>query len=130
MKKNVKIKKNQNLSQAKIKFEKGDLFSDKCPSRDILKHVTSKWALLIFLALSDGEIKRFSELRRKISGISEKMLGQTLKSLEEDGFVKRVAYEVVPPYVEYSLTKVGIELSTRVINLTDWIEENIVKLMK
>ncbi|RCX08357.1 winged helix-turn-helix transcriptional regulator [Marinomonas foliarum] len=106
-------------------FEKGDVFSDKCPSRDILKHVTSRWGVLVLFALKDGETQRFSELRRKIAGVSEKMLAQTLQALEQDGFVLRTSFPVVPPHVEYSLTELGLEVADRVANLADWIEDNI-----
>lgn len=114
----------------KVMFERGDLFSDKCPSRQILKHVTSQWGVLILVALSEGEKKRFSELRRQISGVSEKMLSQNLKQLESDGFIIRISYDVVPPCVEYSLSELGLEVAERVIYLTDWIEENLLKIME
>ena len=106
-------------------FEKGDVFSDKCPSRDILKHVTSRWGVLVLFALKDGRTHRFSELRRKIAGVSEKMLAQTLQALEQDGFVLRTSFPVVPPHVEYSLTELGLEVADRVASLADWIEDNI-----
>ncbi|NVK73851.1 MAG: winged helix-turn-helix transcriptional regulator [Oceanospirillaceae bacterium] len=110
-------------------FDKGDVFSDKCPSRDILKHVTSRWGVLVLFALKDGQTHRFSELRRKIAGVSEKMLAQTLQSLELDGFVLRTSYPVVPPHVEYSLTALGVEVSARVASLADWIEDNIADIL-
>lgn len=110
-------------------FDRGDVFSDKCPSRDILKHVTSRWGVLVLFALKDGETQRFSELRRKIVGVSEKMLAQTLQALELDGFVSRISYPVVPPHVEYSLTELGVEVATRVANLADWIEDNIADIL-
>ncbi len=110
-------------------FERGDVFSDKCPSRDILKHVTSRWGVLVLFALKDGETHRFSELRRKISGVSEKMLAQTLQALELDGFVLRTSYPVVPPHVEYSLTTLGLEVAVRVANLADWIEDNLTDIL-
>lgn len=110
-------------------FEKGDVFSDKCPSRDILKHVTSRWGVLVLFALKDGETQRFSELRRKILGVSEKMLAQTLQALETDGFVLRTSYPVVPPHVEYSLTELGLEVSVRVASLADWIEDNLTDIL-
>ncbi|PYF80422.1 MULTISPECIES: helix-turn-helix domain-containing protein [Marinomonas] len=110
-------------------FEKGDVFSDKCPSRDILKHVTSRWGVLVLFALKDGQTHRFSELRRKILGVSEKMLAQTLQALETDGFVLRISYPVVPPHVEYSLTELGVEVAARVASLADWIEDNITDIL-
>lgn len=103
---------------------KGDVFAEKCPSRKVLNHVTSRWGVLLLLGLRGGTY-RFSELRRKVGGISEKMLAQTLQTLESDGFVLRIAYPVVPPHVEYRLTSTGDEVSQRVEALTDWIEQNL-----
>jgi DNA-binding HxlR family transcriptional regulator len=95
-----------------------------CPSREVLKHVTSRWGVLVLLAL-EGGTHRFSELRRAIGGVSERMLAQTLQWLEGDGLVDRVAFEVVPPHVEYSLTPLGREAAERVRALADWIETSI-----
>lgn len=102
-------------------FLRGNLFTEACPSRDVLKHVTSRWGVLVLVALLTGT-HRFSDLRRKIGGVSEKMLAQTLQWLEADGFVLRVAYPVIPPHVEYSLTPLGNEVGLRVRDLADWIE--------
>ncbi|MCV9878925.1 winged helix-turn-helix transcriptional regulator [Brenneria izbisi] len=103
---------------------KGDLFAEKCPSRQVLNHVTSRWGVLILVALMEGT-HRFSQLRRRIGGVSERMLAQTLQYLESDGFILRTAYPVVPPHVEYSLTPLGREVSEKVKVLADWVEENI-----
>jgi DNA-binding HxlR family transcriptional regulator len=80
--------------------------------------------VLILVALLEGTY-RFSELRRRVKGVSERMLAQTLQWLEQDGFVLRTAYPVVPPHVEYSLTPLGREVGERVKLLADWIETNI-----
>ena len=69
----------------------GNLFAEQCPSREVLKHVTSRWGVLILVALRDGT-HRFSDLRRKMGGVSEKMLAQSLQALEHDGFINRVSY--------------------------------------
>lgn len=106
----------------------GDLFAQPCPSRDILKHVCSRWGVLILIALRQGT-HRFSELRRKIGGVSEKMLAQSLQSLTEDGFVLRVSHHVVPPFVEYSLTPMGEEVADRIAALADWIELNTPRVL-
>ncbi|MGD8910203.1 MAG: helix-turn-helix domain-containing protein [Chromatiales bacterium] len=106
------------------KPSKGDLFVEKCPSRQVLSHVTSRWGVLILVALLQGTY-RFSELRRKVDGVSERMLAQTLRWLEQDGFVLRTAHPVVPPHVEYSLTPQGVEVGKRLKVLADWIEANI-----
>lgn len=111
------------------KYLRGEVFAAACPSREILNHVTSRWGVLVLTALMEGT-HRFSDLRRKIGGVSEKMLAQTLQQLEKDGFVDRVAYPVVPPHVEYSLTPMGVQIGTQVDGLVDWIESNLPKIMK
>jgi DNA-binding HxlR family transcriptional regulator len=111
-----------------VRMQRGDLFSDQCPSREVLKHVTSRWGVLILVALLGGT-HRFSDLRRKIAGVSEKMLAQTLQWLEADGFVDRKAYPVVPPHVEYSLTPLGREVGEKVEMLADWIEFNLPRIL-
>ena len=102
----------------------GNLFAEQCPSREVLKHVPSRWGVLILVALRDGT-HRFSDLRRKMGGVSEKMLAQSLQALEQDGSINRVAYPVVPPHVEYSLTPLGEQVSEKVAALADWIEVNL-----
>lgn len=111
------------------RIRRGDVFSEDCPSRGVLLHATSRWGVLVLVALVEG-MHRFSDLRRKITGISEKMLAKTLRDLESDGFVLRVAKPVVPPHVEYSLTPMGLEISGHVSELADWIELNIPKILK
>jgi len=108
---------------------RGEVFSDKCPSREILKHVTNRWGGLVLVALLQG-MHRFSDLRRKLSGVSEKMLAQTLQTLEQDGFILRVSYPVVPPHVEYSLTPLGEELAKQLELLIDWIEINLPRILE
>ena len=110
-------------------MQRGDLFSEKCPSREVLKHITSRWGVLILVALLEGT-HRFSDLRRKIGGISEKMLAQTLQSLEADGLVNRKSFKVIPPHVEYSLTTLGQEAGQQVEALANWIEQNLLQIMK
>lgn len=95
-----------------------------CPSRTLLEHVTSKWGALILLVLSEGQPARWSELRRRAEGVSEKMLAQTLRTLAEDGLVRRESRPVVPPYVEYSLTDRGRELSDLLVPVMSWIIDN------
>lgn len=97
------------------------VFAAGCPSRTVLDHVMSKWGLLVLLSLSDGEARRWSELRRRAEGVSEKMLAQTLRTLVADGLVRRDARPVVPPHVEYSLTERGRELAALLVPLMDWV---------
>jgi DNA-binding HxlR family transcriptional regulator len=110
-------------------LERGDLMASACPSREVLKHVTSRWGVLVLIAL-EGKTRRFSELRRTIGGVSERMLAQTLQWLEGDGLVDRVAYQVVPPHVEYSLTPLGVEAAERVRVLADWIETSLPRIQQ
>src|SRR3954451_7189109 len=84
-------------------------FEPNCPTRVVLDHVTSKWGVLVLVAL-DGRTLRWGELRRTVEGVSEKMLAQTLRTLEGDGFILRESMGVIPPHVEYSLTPLGDEL--------------------
>lgn len=106
-----------------------DVYAAACPSRDVLDHVTSRWGVLVLIALGE-EMQRFSALRRKIGGVSEKMLAQTLTTLEADGFVQRTAYPEVPPRVEYRLTPLGQEVAERVQGLVDWLEGNLPRVLK
>ena len=107
----------------------GQVLSNKCPSREILEHLTTKWSVLVLRCLSDG-IHRFSELRQRIDGVSEKMLAQTLKVLEKDGFLIRTVYPVVPPKVEYQLTILGSQAAEKLNHLIGWIERNLPEIME
>jgi len=111
------------------KLRRGDLLSAACPSRAVLQHLTSRWGVLVLLVL-DGHTYRFSALRRAIDGVSERMLAQTLQVLEADGLVLRVAYDVVPPHVEYCLTPLGQQAVPAVRALADWVEVSIPAVMQ
>ncbi|MCS5719140.1 helix-turn-helix transcriptional regulator [Herbiconiux sp. CPCC 205763] len=99
-------------------------FASDCPSRAVLDHVTSKWGVLVVVALSQKSM-RWGELHRYVEGISEKMLAQTLRSLEGDGFVLRESMGTVPPRVDYSLTPLGDELAAVLIPLVRWVGDNV-----
>lgn len=101
-------------------IEGGGEFTETCPVHEMMKHVTSRWGVLILIVLRRG-IYRFSDLRRRINGVSEKMLAQTLQWLESDGFVQRRSFPVTPPHVEYSLTPHGEEVARMVEQLADWL---------
>lgn len=109
-------------------IDRGNLFAERCPSRTVLEHLTSRWGVLILVALSRGT-RRFSELRREIGGINERMLALTLRRLEGDGLVARESFPVIPPHVEYSLTPMGREAEGLVEALTDWIEVNLPRVL-
>ncbi|MET9372918.1 helix-turn-helix domain-containing protein [Streptomyces sp. NPDC002992] len=95
-----------------------------CPSRLVLEHVTSRWGVLVLIALRERSY-RFSELRRRVGGVSEKMLTQTLQTLERDGFVHRDAKPVIPPRVDYSLTGLGEEAADRIADLARWTDARV-----
>lgn len=103
---------------------RGELFAVECPSRSVFRHVTSLWGVLSLIALQDGA-HRFGALRRRVGGVSEKMLAQTLQLLEADGLVHRQALAVVPPHVEYTLTPLGQEVAAHVAALARCIEERL-----
>jgi DNA-binding HxlR family transcriptional regulator len=106
---------------------RGDLLAAECPSRAVLSHVTSRWGVLILVILLGGT-HRFSQLRREVGGVSEKMLAQTLDALAGDGFVLRRDYGEIPPRVDYSLTPMGREVAERLEVLVDWIESNFPRI--
>ena len=101
----------------------GAMFTNGCPTRVVLDHVTSKWGVLIIMALSDGTL-RWGELRRAVEGISEKMLASTLRTLETDGIVHRDAHPTIPPRVDYSLTDLGAGLAERLLPLVEWVADH------
>ncbi|MBW4471096.1 MAG: helix-turn-helix transcriptional regulator [Stenomitos rutilans HA7619-LM2] len=105
-----------------------DLFAEACPSRHLLTLIADKWSLLIMFALKDKP-RRNNELLRQIEGISQKMLTQTLRSLEGYGLVKRQAFQVVPPHVEYELTPLGQSLGKALKSLDQWLVENTDQVM-
>lgn len=107
----------------------GQVLSTECPSREILEHLTNKWSVLVLRCLNDG-VHRFSELKQRIEGISEKMLAQTLRMLESDGFILRTVYPVVPPKVEYQLTLTGSQAAEKIIYLISWIETKIPEILE
>ncbi|MYY85076.1 MULTISPECIES: helix-turn-helix domain-containing protein [unclassified Streptomyces] len=102
---------------------------DMCPHRLVLEHVTSRWGVLVLLALEERSY-RFSELRRHIGRVSEKMLAQTLQTLERDGLVHRDAKPVIPPRVDYSLTALGREAAAQVRALSAWTDRRMGDVQK
>ncbi|MEU9981226.1 helix-turn-helix domain-containing protein [Streptomyces sp. NPDC050856] len=98
-----------------------DVFSRACPSRGTLEHVTGRWGGLTLGALYEGGF-RFNELRRRVDGVSEKMLAQTLHALERDGLVRREAQPVNPPRVDYELTPLGRDVAERLLGLIELLE--------
>jgi DNA-binding HxlR family transcriptional regulator len=100
------------------------VFARCCPSRATLEHIGSKWGILALLALGEGDY-RFNALRRRVEGVSEKMLSQTLQTLERDGLVRRDVQSAIPPRVEYSLTGLGAQIAARLRDLADLLEASV-----
>ncbi|WP_405869115.1 winged helix-turn-helix transcriptional regulator [Streptomyces sp. NBC_00005] len=98
-----------------------NVFAKACPSRGTLEHVTGRWGTLTLGALREGSL-RFNELRRRVDGVSEKMLSQTLHALERDGLVHREAQPTNPPRVDYELTPLGHEVAERLLGLIHLLE--------
>ncbi|MFF8972094.1 winged helix-turn-helix transcriptional regulator [Streptomyces sp. NPDC014995] len=98
-----------------------NVFAKACPSRGTLEHVTGRWGALALGALREGSL-RFNELRRRVDGVSEKMLSQTLHALERDGLVHREAQPTNPPRVDYELTPLGQEVAERLLDLIHLVE--------
>jgi DNA-binding HxlR family transcriptional regulator len=101
-----------------------DPMNAQCPTRQVLARIADKWSMLVVTALEPGT-KRFSQLRREVDGITQKMLTQTLRGLERDGLVVRHAYPTVPVTVEYTLTPLGKSLGQAVDTIRAWAIENI-----
>ncbi|MGW6697133.1 winged helix-turn-helix transcriptional regulator [Nocardia sp. NPDC055049] len=101
-----------------------DAYSAKCPTRQVLDHIAGKWTILVIDALLDGT-QRYTDLSRRIEGVSQKMLTQTLRSLEADGFVTRTVYPTIPPKVDYALTALGRSLAEPITALRQWTETHI-----
>jgi DNA-binding HxlR family transcriptional regulator len=101
-----------------------DVYSRDCPSRQILDRIGDTWSVLVVVMLADGS-HRYSELAKRIHGVSPKMLTQTLRGLERDGLISRTVHPVVPPRVDYALTELGKSLYSLVEGLEKWAESHI-----
>lgn len=101
-----------------------DVFARNCSSREALQNATSRWGILSLAALADGDY-RFNALRRRVDGVSERMLSQTLQTLERDGLVVRTVLESIPPKVEYSLTPLGRAVAEQLTGLIELMQSNL-----
>lgn len=104
-------------------------YAATCPTRQLLDRISDKWVVLVLSLLEDGP-KRFSVLKRKIDGISQKMLSQTLRALEQDGFLTRRVFPTVPVTVEYELTALGRSLNVALTPMIDWAVANMNRVIK
>jgi DNA-binding HxlR family transcriptional regulator len=104
-----------------------NVLNQNCESRQALDRIADKWTCLIVYALLDGP-RRHGELKRMIEGISQKMLTQTLRSMEADGLVRRTVIDVIPPHVEYSLTPLGQTLSGPLVAICQWAMDHLTEM--
>jgi DNA-binding HxlR family transcriptional regulator len=100
---------------------RGDAYARDCPTRQLLDRIGDKWSVLVLLLLGERET-RFAQLKRRIDGVSQKMLSQTLRSLERDGLITRHAVATVPVTVSYRITPLGQELLAALRMMIDWAE--------
>ena len=105
-----------------------NVFREQCPARYLLEKISGKWSMLIIDALSNRRLRN-GELKRLIEGISQKMLTQTLRELEDIRIVNRIDMQTVPPHVEYELSPLGISLREKVCAMDRWIEENMMEFI-
>ena len=101
-----------------------DIYDRNCPSRQVLDRIGDTWSVLVVVSLAHGP-RRYSELARRIDGVSPKMLTQTLRALERDGLISRTVHAVVPPRVDYALTKLGESLLDLVGALESWAQTHM-----
>ncbi|MFA6960245.1 MAG: helix-turn-helix domain-containing protein [Opitutaceae bacterium] len=111
------------MSITLLPVQPGTAQGERCPVRDVLDCIGDRWSLLALLTLSKGTL-RFTELKRAIGEISQRMLAQTLRMLERDGYVSRKVYPTIPPKVEYTLTPMGVSLLSKVEPLVEWAMAN------
>ena len=100
-----------------------DVLAEACPTRQVVNRIGDRWSLLVLYALEGGTL-RFADLRRTVEGVSQKMLTQTLRSLERDGLVTRTVFPTIPPRVDYELTKLGRSLLEPVSGIGLWARQN------
>jgi len=122
--------KGASVDKKKAHAMTGNLMASRCPSRIVLRHLTSRWGGLLILALQSQHPQRFGDLRRRVEDISERMLAQTLRWLEADGMIDRRDFQTVPPHVEYTLTPLGREAAEKMRVLADWIESNLPQIVE
>ena len=101
-----------------------DVLVAACPTRQVINRIGDRWSLLVIYALEGGTL-RFQQLRRAVDGISQKMLTQTLRTLERDGLVERKVFASVPPRVEYSLSPLGTSLCERIAAIRTWAYDHM-----
>jgi DNA-binding HxlR family transcriptional regulator len=117
----------QKRARAKVEY---DAFLAQCPSRQLLDRISDKWVALVLAALGTDGAMRYSGLSRRLAGVSQKMLTQTLRSLERDGLLTRTVTATVPVTVTYELTDLGLSLQQLMHGLKDWAESNMGEVLE
>jgi DNA-binding HxlR family transcriptional regulator len=107
-----------------------NVMSRYCPSQSVLDMIADRWSILVLYALKCNGTQRYSQIQNALEGISQKMLTQTLKSLERNGLVSRTSYPVVPPHTEYDLTELGHSLDTIIAPLALWAMQNMPQVLE
>ncbi|MEV0577960.1 MULTISPECIES: winged helix-turn-helix transcriptional regulator [unclassified Streptomyces] len=117
-------------TRSAVRGVRGDLFDPKCPTRQLLDRIGTKWTSMAVKTLADAapDEVRFAELRRRMPGVSQKMLSVTLRSLTRDGLVSRRVEPTVPPRVFYQLTALGLSLETALAGVRAWAEEHMAEI--
>lgn len=109
-----------------MEMPEANVFSSLCTSRSTLQHLTGRWGALVIAALKiEEESMRFGEIRRRIDGISDRMLSQTLTQLERDGMVERTVHSNIPPHVDYKLTDLGVKVAGPLLTLIETVESSL-----
>jgi DNA-binding HxlR family transcriptional regulator len=116
--------------QTTLQPQEPNVFSQHCPSQGVLEMLADRWTVLVTYALKERGTLRYSELQATVGGISQKMLTQTLRSLERNGLVNRTVYPVVPPHTEYKLTELGHSLDTIIGQMAVWAMQNMSEVVK
>lgn len=111
----------------KTKSSRANVYNRDCPSQSILALIGSKWSILVLCSLRAGP-RRTHQLKRRLEGVSSKMLTQTLRELERHGIVRRRDFGEVPPRIEYDLTALGLSLAGLVINIEEWVTANYTRM--
>lgn len=126
----------ENAEDGQIQEKVKNFFSEShseehvCPIKDILDRFADKWSIYTILTIGQDEKIRFNELKARVSGISQRMLTVTLRTLEQDGLVERTVFSEIPPRVEYRLTALGKSLLEQIFNLADWASHNMDEIIR
>jgi DNA-binding HxlR family transcriptional regulator len=126
---NAELEADREGNKMKLILKRAKDLNQFCPVRDVVHRISDKWSLLSILALGTHGTMRFNQLKKEIGDVSQRMLTVTLRNLEEDGFISRKVYAEVPPRVEYQLTEMGQGLMEQTLQLADWANQQLPKII-